>query len=110
MCFSFVASSVPSAPIFAGTCEASVKTEEICVSWLKPEGGNEIDTYILQWIAEDDLKHSVTIPYNGVESNSYTIKYVQPGQVVNVSIVASNIAGEGKVSWKIYATGRSFLV
>ena len=41
-------SAVPSLPNFAATCEVNDKTAEICISWLKPVGGNEIDNYIVQ--------------------------------------------------------------
>ena len=92
--------------MFAGTCEASTKTEEICLSWSKPEGGNELDNYTVEWIEKDNLEYSHTIPYNGTESNSYTINNLHPGQAVNVSIRASNCAGVGRASWKIYATGK----
>ena len=89
------------------TCEANHKTEQICVSWLKPEGGNEIDNYILQWaIIEDNLTYSYAIPFNGMESNNYTIKHLQPGQAVNVSIRANNSAGKGEAFWKLFAAGR----
>ena len=102
-------STVPSAPNFAATCEVNNKTAEICVSWLKPVGGNEIDNYIVQWkMVKDHVEHSEVIPYNGMESNTYTISNIEPAQTVNVSIRASNFAGESGTSWQIYATGKYF--
>ena len=99
-------STVPSAPNFAGTCEVDNKTTEICISWLKPVGGNEIDNYIVQWtMFEDNVEHSEVIPYNGMESNTYIISNIEPAQDVNVSIRVSNIGGESEASAKIYATG-----
>ena len=103
------ASSVPSAPIFHQDCEARIKTEEICITWLKPEGGNKIDNYIVQWIVENNMNYSDTIFYNGMRSKSYILKHLQAGQTVNVSIRANNSAGEGEAFSKIYATSRSFL-
>ena len=95
--------------MFAKTCQAENETEEICISWLKPNGGNEIDNYIVKWIIiEDNLNHSDTIPYNGMESDNYTIINLQPAKAVKVSIQASNCAGEGDASTKTYATGKSF--
>ena len=104
-------STVPSAPSFAGTCEANNKTAEICVSWLKPVGGNEIDNYIVQWtIIEDNVEHSEVIPFYWMETNTYTISNIEPAQSVNVSIRVINFAGESETSWQVYATGKSFLV
>ena len=104
---SLFASSVPSMPMFFNICEANNKTKEICISWLKPEGGNEIDYYIIAWIVKRDSNYySDAIPYNGMESNNYTINNLQPGQSVNVSIRANNSAGVGEASYKIFATGK----
>ena len=105
----FLFSAVPSLPNIAGTCEVNNKTAEICVSWLKPVGGNEIDNYIVQWkMVKDHVEHSEVILYNGMESNTYTISNIGPAQTVNVSIRASNFAGESGTSWQIYATGKYF--
>ena len=99
-------STVPSALSFGGICEVDNKTTEVCVSWLKPVGGNEIDNYIVQWkMIVDHVEHSEVIPYNGMESNTYTISDIQPAQSVNVSIRASNFAGESATSRQIYTTG-----
>ena len=96
--------------MFGSACKANIKTEEMCLSWLKPEGGNEINIYIIEWIIEHTAKHIDTIPYNGMESNNYTIRNLRPAQAVNVSIRASNSAGEGEVSWEKHATGRTFII
>ena len=102
---------MPSAPNFAGTCQVDNITAEICISWLKPVGGNEIDNYIVRWtMIEDNVEHSEVIPYNGMESNTYTISNIEPAQTVNASIRASNFAGESGTFWQIYATGKFFLV
>ena len=101
---------VPSVPMFSHACEANIKTEEICLSWLKPEGGNELHNYILEWmIIQDNITFFDTIPYNAIESNHYTISNVQPAQAVTVSIRANNSAGEGEASLQIYKTGGLFL-
>ena len=103
--------TVPSAPNFAGTCQVDNKAAEICISWLKPVGGNEIDNYIVQWtMIEDNVEHSEVIPYNGMESNTYIISNIEPAQTVNVSIRTGNFAGESGTFWQIYATGKFFLV
>ena len=96
-------------PLFVDTYQADNEADEICISWLKPEGGNEIDNYIVRWIImEDNLNYSDTIPYNGMDSNTFAIKSHQPAQAVNVSIRASNSAGESEASWKVYITGKFF--
>ena len=97
-------------PRFSHACEANNKTEEICISWMKPEGGNEIDDYVIEWKVEHGSNHTHAIPYNGMESNIYTIKNLQPAQAVNVSIRASNSAGGGRIAWKFYATGKTFII
>ena len=96
--------------MLVGICEARIKTAEICISWLKPERANEIDNYIVEWMIEGNMKHSDTIPYNRTESNTYTINNLQPSQVYIISIRAQNNGGEGDVSTKLYATGKSFLL
>ena len=100
---------MPSAPIFSVTCEVNDKSAEICISWFKPEGGNEIDYYIVDWMIEGNMKHSDIILYNGRQSNNYTINNLQPAQVVDVSIRASNSAGESEAAKNYYATGKYFL-
>ena len=91
------------------TCEASNKTEEICIFWLKPEGGNEIKNYIVQSIIlNDDWTYSHIISYIGMAANAYT-KNLQLGQAVNVSIRANNSAGEGEGLMGLFATGDLFL-
>ena len=100
---------MPSAPIFAGTCEVNNKTTKICISWLKHEGGNQIDNYTVQWMIDENQNYSDSISYNGMESSAYTIKNLQPAQAVSVSIQASNSAGESEAATKMYATGKSTL-
>ena len=95
---------MPSVP-FVVTCEADIKTEQICISWLKPEGGNEIYNYIVEWITEIFLQYSDTILYNGKESNNYTIKNLPAAQTVIVLLRANNSAGESGPSLHVFATG-----
>ena len=91
--------------MFADPCKSNVRTNEICISWFKPEGGNEIDNYIIEWITENSSNQFDIIHYDGVESNTYTIRNLRPAQAVNVSIRANNSAGEGEASWKLFKTG-----
>ena len=95
--------------MFADPCESNVRTNEICISWFKPVGGNEIDNYIIEWMVEDELNPAVTIPYNEMESNTYTIRNLRPAQAVNVSIRANNSAGEGETSSELFGTGELLL-
>ena len=107
--------------MLADTFETRTTSDEIYLVWSKPVGGNEIDHYLVQWTkyaifcavdspCEVDNVHSEVIPYNGMESNTYTISNIEPAQSVNVSIRASNFAGESGTSWQIYATGTFFLI
>ena len=96
-------------PSFSYNCEVNTETEELCISWLKPEGGYRIDNYIVEWVAEDNFKHFHAIPFNLTESNNYTVKNLQPAQAVNVSIRANNSAGESEASWKTYVTGTTLI-
>ena len=93
--------------MLSNACKADNKTREICIPWLNFNGGNEIDYYVVTWvIIRDNSTYAHTIPYDGMETNSYTIKNLQPGQAVNVSIRANNSAGESEAFWKVYTTSR----
>ena len=96
-------------PLFSHDCKVNNKPEELCITWLKPEGGNETDFYLIQWVVEGKMIYFDSILYSsGMESINYTIKNLQPAQAVVVSIRANNTAGEGKAATKMYATGRFF--
>ena len=82
----------PSAPENLTTCD--VNTTQICISWNKPNGGNEIDNYTLTWTKQNVSMFltNTTIHNVSTVAYSYTINDLIPGQKVNFSIRANNIA------------------
>ena len=68
------------------------------VSWSKPNGGNEINQYYVQWYQTGKIQDSA---YKYVEhifgkvNYSFVITNLQSGIKYSVSIVAINIGGHG---------------
>ena len=86
----------PSAPENLTTC--NVTTTQICISWNKPNGGNEIDNYTLIWTKQNDSK---LLSFNAIHNVStvaytYTINGLVPGQKVNFSVSVNNVANRSQ--------------
>jgi len=75
---------------------------EIIVEWTRPEGGNVITQYFLQW-KNGTTYHSMYIIHNSGQSQySYTITNLSPATTYNVRIRTINSAGSG--SFTAYTT------
>ena len=104
--------SVPSIPTFSSTpCNAEDPTHQICVSWMKPPGGDAIDNYTLSWIPAEDRTATtllINVDHNpNLAVQQYVIKNLLPGQVIFVQLSASNAAGTGNSSLCDYRTSKS---
>ena len=64
------------------------------VYWNKPDGGDEIDGYTLQWTATSgDLPQNYTPHINGTNEYSLFKTGLIPGEMYTVIIIANNSAG-----------------
>ena len=78
------------------TCHATINTKQICINWLKPDGGEAINEYVVQWSREDGSTDSKTINHvRGQLIYKYMINELLPGEKIVSNIVAKNEAGQG---------------
>jgi len=92
---------VPSMLRSVRSCSGEVKTTEICVSWMQPDGGDAVDEYLLNWKSINNLSpqsNAVVDVISSFITYNYTITSVQPGETINVTIAARNSAGSGPPS------------
>ena len=99
----------PSTPENVTTC--NITTTQVCISWNKPNGGNEIDNYTLMWKKQNDPKPLIcsTPHYNSTVTYSHTLNDLEPGQKINFSIYANNFAGRSQPVANSFAA-RKFIV
>ena len=108
--FCFCLLLVPSNVRNSSRCQVEFKTEEICISWLKPEGGNAIEGYEVVWnIPDISVRGRRFVIYSGEERQNYTIQDLQPGYAVNVEVSARNSAARGGALVRTLETSRFFL-
>jgi len=100
---------VPSTPEIPNLCEVKNNSTSICVAWLKPQGGDAIDEYIVKLTSLVDPNNNIDpIQEPHVKNKTiYNMTYngLQPGESVEVKVTARNSAGSGHSSLKQYATG-----
>jgi len=66
------------------------------MEWRKPDSGDEIDLYHLQW-KHDNITEEVFIPHiSGQDKYSYTIANLLPVTPYNIRLRANNIGGWGE--------------
>ena len=94
--------------MFRSPCQVENSTRQICVSWTKPNGGNAIDNYTLEWSIRDNVTTELaTVEHiRNMSAYTHTINSLSPGQMVNFSIKARNSAGTGVESSFGYASGK----
>ena len=92
---------VPSVPLNLHVCKAKAENLRLCITWNKPEGGNEIDSYIIEWTMQNDTM--AYLQALGSNEYSHTIENLQPGQKVNATVSASNSASTGKAACISYS-------
>ena len=83
-------------------------TSQICVSWIKPKGGNAIDNYTLEWSVHHNVTEEFTIleHIRNMNAYAYTINSLAPGQMVDFAVKARNFAGTGVESSFRHASGK----
>ena len=94
---------VPAMPSNVTHCGERNKTS-LCVSCVKPSGGDAVDNYTLEWMKQNssDLE-SRTMKHDSSKEFFYVIERLMPGEKVNVSVITKNVAGAGK-SATLYST------
>ena len=90
-------------------CESNYKSGSICIEWSKPHGGDEIDEYIVELISLTNSENDIeTIHHHHVKNrllHNLTIDKLQPGEKMQITVIAKNTAGSGKKKSVTYATG-----
>ena len=95
----FVIIAVPSAPRQVDNCSDEVTTNQTCVSWLRPSGGNAIDVYLVQWFSNATglpISNTTVPHYPSKSFYDFTIINLQPGETINIIINVKNSAGYGQ--------------
>ena len=99
--------SVPSTPQLIQNCQVVDNTSQICVNWLKPKGGDEIENYVLRWTSRSRsfVDSSLNIPHErGENSFQTTIDKFLPGDKIKLNVSAQNSAGFGLPAMSTYYT------
>ncbi|CAK8684497.1 unnamed protein product [Clavelina lepadiformis] len=74
-------------------------TTMIEVGWNKPDGGDAIDNYTLEWRNESDARYFETIPHtSGTTSYTYMVGNLTPGSFYQFIVRSHNSAGNGDQS------------
>ena len=70
-------------------------SNNICINWKKPNGGDEIKNFILDWMVQSkNITLSHAVPYRSTsEIYTFTIENLLEGEKINISIQSSNSAG-----------------
>ncbi|CAK8684514.1 unnamed protein product [Clavelina lepadiformis] len=77
----------------------------IKVDWTKPEGGDAVTTYTVEWFRFDDSKYFKTIRHSkNSDMYSYTIQGLTPGGTYRVRVKSTNFARSGRLSTSISRT------
>ena len=87
---------VPTLPLDFILCGERNETS-LCVSWVKPSGGDAIDYYTLKWSRQNSSDvNSILVEHKSSNNFFYIIKGLLPGERVNASVKAGNSAGDGE--------------
>jgi len=104
--------AVPSSPpILESSCDVKNNSTSICVAWLKPQGGDAIDEYIVELTSlVNPNNNRDPIQETHVKNKTmYNMTYdgLQPGESVEVKVTARNSAGFGQPSLTfVHATSK----
>ena len=73
-----------------------MNTNQICINWLQPDGGDAIDEYIVEWSRADGSINSTRLNHvRGESVYNYTINGLLPGENISSNVFAKNDAGKG---------------
>ena len=97
---------VPSSPTNPSECNEIGETTALCIGWKKPQGGQEINEYVLEWQKQSStfIESNSTLHDVNTDSYEYTISGLQPGERVAVTIKANNNAGASESTVINYAS------
>jgi len=85
-------------------------SNEIVIDWTKPDGGDVIDLYHLQW-KHANMTEEVFIPHiSGQNEYSYVIANLLPVTTYNIRLRANNAGGWGEFTNVISITTGEFLM
>ena len=88
--------AVPSVPRLVSYCLDETKTHQICVSWAKPNGGNEINEYLLSWTNSENQMFNAKMDHlTFIDSYKHIMRNLQPGETITLNIRAANDEGDG---------------
>ena len=77
-------------------CDVAIKTSQLCINWLKPDGGDAIDEYFVEWLRADGSTYSTRLDHiRGQSVYNYTITGLLPRENITSFVIASNDAGNG---------------
>ena len=90
-------------------CDENDESDQICIRWNKPLGGNEIDNYTLLWTKQNVPELMTHTEKHDISKVTYffAIKDLIAGQKMNISIRAENAAGAGEPAAINFATSKS---
>ena len=85
-------------------CSEEFSSDQICVTWMKPEGGDAIDEYFLIWSSELSPRSTASVIHvPSITVYNYTIN-AQPGETININVRARNFGGDGSISTATFTT------
>ncbi|XP_076806497.1 receptor-type tyrosine-protein phosphatase eta-like isoform X2 [Clavelina lepadiformis] len=94
--------TVPGAPVVSLTRPSGPSADNttmIEVGWNKPDGGDAIDNYTIEWRNESDARYFKTIPHtSGTTSYTYIVGNLTPGSFYRFIVRSHNSAGDGDQS------------
>ena len=100
--------AVPSTPRNVSYCLDETKTHQICVSWMKPNGGNEINEYLLSWTNSDNEMFNAKMDHlTSTDSYKHIMRNLQPGETITLNIKARNDKGNGSETKAQFRTSES---
>ena len=94
-----------------GNCGVTINTNQFCIKWLKPYGGDAIDEYIVEWSTEVGYMNSTKLDHvRGQSIYSYTINGLFFGKNITTNVIAKNVAGKGRSLQRSCNTGINLFV
>ena len=73
-----------------------MNTNQICINWQQPDGGNAIDEYIIKWSRANGSFDFTRLDHvRGQSVYNYTINGLLPGEPIVSNVLAKNDVGEG---------------
>ena len=95
-------------PRHVSYCLDETKTHQICVSWVKPNGGNEINEYLLSWANRDNEMFNAKMDHlTSTDSYKHIMRNLQPGETITLNVKATNDEGDGPETKTQFRTSKA---